>query len=108
MSSPKTIHVRSILDVSTVATRATARRLFKEQIKRSSADSFVLDFEGIEFASRSFMDELSLLIKDHSYNIRKINMNSQVQQMDELVQEKDKEHFRPKDRNASSADVLTL
>jgi hypothetical protein len=97
-----------MLNVGVLAARATARRLFREQIEESSSDSFKLDFNGIEFASRSFMDELNLLIKDHSYRVHKINMNSQVQQMDELVQKTDKEKSRPKNSNASSADVVTL
>lgn len=106
--SIKCINISHILEVSVLATRATARRLFSEQIEQSPSNNFELDFSGVEFASRSFMDELNLLVQDHSYSIHKINMNRQVQQMDKLVQKKDKKHFRPKDRNTSSADVLTL
>jgi hypothetical protein len=106
--SIKYIEIRRILDVSVLSTRATARYLFNKEIKKYSQDSFKLDFKGIEFASRSFMDELNLLIKKYSLAVHKINMNSQIQQMDELVLTTEQSQFFTENKSFSSANVVTL
>lgn len=66
--------------------RATAR-LVVDKIGQMGTEPTTLDFSDIEFASRSFMDELNGRIGQREHmRVMKVNMNDQVSKMDELVQ----------------------
>ncbi|MEX2403972.1 MAG: DUF4325 domain-containing protein [Balneolales bacterium] len=86
----KHINIQKVLLVSVLSTRATARTLFHDVIRNyKNRNKFKLDFKHIEFASRSFIDELNSLIVNHPHiSFKKVNMNKQVKQMDELVHNK--------------------
>lgn len=98
----KHIVLGEFLNVSLLSTRATARELMK-QIKTLRL-SVVLDFEDIEFASRSFMDELNILVKESRWTrYTYVHMNEQVRRMKNLVERSAKSDFVHKsDKNNSS------
>lgn len=88
----KHIDLQSALSVDVLSTRATARSLESEiNSFFNFSRSVTLDFEGIEFASRSFMDELNIIIRENDQaDVTKVNMNEQVRKMDELVKRSSK------------------
>lgn len=82
----KHIDLAKVLDVSVLSNRATARYLFENKIEKSLSPKIRLDFKDVEFASRSFLDELNYHLKEKRFvSIEKINMNDQVLKMDHLV-----------------------
>lgn len=96
MKSPaEHIILNTKFSVNSLNTRATAKRLVKS-IEKSWANTVILDFFDIDFASRSFMDELNSHLPHIDKEIKKINMNPSVNEMDELVQ-------RPKEINSNSS-----
>jgi hypothetical protein len=109
-TSVKKIEIKKILEVEVLALRATARRLLNEEVRNSSYTKFKLDFRGIEFASRSFMDELNALLKENSVcTFKKINMNEQIQQMDHLVLRTTKSQFvHSTKRNSSHSRFVNI
>lgn len=72
--------------------------------------SVTLDFEGIEFASRSFMDELNIIIRENDRaDVKKINMNGQVRKMDELVQSSSKKRsWETMQSESSQSEMMTI
>ncbi len=105
----KDIKVRKFLGVTVLSNRATARALVKE-IKIKKWKKVKLDFDGIEFASRSFLDELNSKIKEiNNIKFNKINMNDQVTKMDALVQSKKiRNWWTSKDKEQEKIDVITM
>lgn len=85
-TSANHINLSRFLSLSVLGNRATARLLAKE-IDQAGGEHITLDFSDIEFASRSFMDELNGRIGQREHiKVDKVNMNDQVSKMDELVQ----------------------
>ncbi|MCH8549755.1 MAG: STAS-like domain-containing protein [Balneolaceae bacterium] len=83
--SDKKILVRNALSASIMSTRATARVLFNLAME-AKCKIVELDFSNIEFASRSFLDELNCLIENQSeISVRKTNLNEQVEKMEKVV-----------------------
>lgn len=105
----KHIALKKVLSVSVLSTRATARYLYDEAI-RTSKEKIILDFQDIEFASRSFMDELNYLISSQEKKeFTKIKMNDQVRKMDELVQRPvSKEEWISDDNQFEESEVVTF
>jgi len=67
-----------------LTTRSLAKQVFEDLLQMRSPEQ-VLDFSGIEFASRSFMVQLySMLAKERS-QARFVNMNENVEQMYRLA-----------------------
>lgn len=82
----KRINIYEVLSVNILATRPTARILLYRAMERYTNKKIKLDFKSIEFAARSFMDEMNIIIKKHPERVfYKTNMNDQVQKMDNLV-----------------------
>lgn len=81
----KHIKLKKVFEVTALNNRATAKRLV-ERIENSWANTVILDFADIEFASRSFLDELNSHLSHIDKEIKKVNMNSSVKEMDKLVQ----------------------
>ncbi|MEQ8524353.1 hypothetical protein [Gracilimonas sp.] len=105
----KHIDLSKKLNVSVLSNRATARTLYNKEIKKTLYPNVVIDFKDIEFASRSFLDELNSLLAEKRFsNIHKMNMNHQVSKMDKLVSNKSeivREDFKQK---KSEADLMTV
>ncbi|MGK7370992.1 MAG: hypothetical protein ACNS64_12325 [Candidatus Halalkalibacterium sp. M3_1C_030] len=105
----KHINLRKEFDVSALNNRATAKKLVK-RIESSWVNTVILDFSDIEFASRSFLDELNSHLPHIVKEIKKINMSSSVKEMDELVQ-KPKDHSKAAFSNSkatSESELLTF
>ncbi|WP_440999825.1 STAS-like domain-containing protein [Fodinibius sp. SL11] len=101
----KHINLRKEFDVSALNNRATAKKLVK-RIESSWANTVVLDFSDIEFASRSFLDELNSHLPHVDKEVKKTNMNASVREMDELVQQpKEKVNYSSTD---SEAELLSF
>ncbi|MGK7371020.1 MAG: STAS-like domain-containing protein [Candidatus Halalkalibacterium sp. M3_1C_030] len=81
----KHIKLKKVFEVTALNNRATAKRLV-ERIENSWANTIILDFTDIEFASRSFLDELNSHLPHIDKEIKKIHMNASVKEMDKLVQ----------------------
>lgn len=81
----KHIKLRKVFQVTALNNRATARKLV-EKINRSWANTVILDFEYIEFASRSFLDELNSHLPHIDKEIKKVKMNASVKEMGKIVQ----------------------
>ncbi|MDR8391498.1 STAS-like domain-containing protein [Aliifodinibius sp. S!AR15-10] len=105
----KHINLRKEFDVSALNNRATAKKLVK-RIESSWVNTVVLDFSDIEFASRSFLDELNSHLPHIDKEVKMTNMNSSVREMDELVQ-KPKDHSKAAFSNSkatSESELLTF
>lgn len=105
----KRINLQRDFGVSSLSTRATAKKLIN-RIESSWVNTVVLDFSDIEFASRSFLDELNSHLPHIVKEIKKINMSSSVKEMDELVQ-KPKDHSKAAFSNSkatSESELLTF
>lgn len=97
----KHIDLHQFLGVKVLSTRATARELM-EQIKTLKFTVY-FDFSGIEFASRSFMDELNSLIDESTWTAYKFaGMNEQVRRMNELVSDKDTREYLNSNKSKKS------
>lgn len=107
----KHIDLQNALSVDVLSTRATARSLESEiNSFFNLSRSVTLDFEGIEFASRSFMDELNIIIRENDrVDVKKINMNEQVGKMDELIQSSSKKRSWETPRSESGqSEMMTI
>lgn len=67
-----------------LTTRSLAKRVFEDLMQMHSPEQ-VLDFSGIEFASRSFMVQLYSMLANARSQGRFINMNDNVEQMYQLA-----------------------
>ena len=108
-TSAEHISLAKVLSVSVLSTRATARYLFDEAM-RISKKIIILDFQGIEFASRSFMDEINYLISSQDQKeFTMVNRNDQVKKMDELVQKPvSSEEWDFEDNRFESTEILSI
>jgi hypothetical protein len=90
----KHISLSEELSVKILSNRSTARLLF-DKTQKTFWSEVILDFTEIEFASKSFLDELNALINQQDEKTYlKENMAEEVQKMDELVQRSHKEKSR--------------
>lgn len=108
-TSDKHIDLSQYLEVTVLSNRATARTLIKH-IQTLDQENIQLDFSDIEFASRSFMDQLNSEIKDlEQISVELINMNDQVSQMYTLVREKPSEDFWADEKpDKGDADLISM
>lgn len=90
----KHIKLAKVFDITALNNRATARKSVK-RIEKSWTNAVVLDFEDIDFASRSFLDELNAYLPHIDKEVKKTNMSPTVKRMDKLVQ-------KPKDRSKTT------
>ena len=67
-----------------LTTRSLAKHVFEELMQMHSPEQ-VLDFSGIEFASRSFMVQLYSMLAKARSQARFINMNEKVELMYRLA-----------------------
>lgn len=67
-----------------LTTRSMAKEVFEELMRMNSSEQ-VLDFSGIEFASRSFMVQLYSMLAKQRSQVRLINMNETVERMYRLA-----------------------
>jgi|GEM_PF-2504959 len=109
ITSTKHIDLQKTLSINILSNRSTARLLFSKT-QEMKWESFILDFEHIAFASRSFMDELNALIKDQrNKTYLKENMSEDVQKMDQLVLHSQENKVKDSPNNTSqNTDVVTI
>ncbi len=107
--SAERINVSDFLSVTVLSNRATARSLVNE-IMEMNKNKAKLDFVDVEFASRSFMDELNSKIREFSHiKFSKINMNNQISKMDSLVQDKkNRKSWIDRSENRDDADLIAM
>lgn len=67
-----------------LTTRSLAKTVFNDLMQRDQNEQ-VLDFSGIEFASRSFMVQLYSMLANQRSQTRFVNMNENVDQMYQLA-----------------------
>ncbi len=67
-----------------LTTRSMAREVFDELMHLNTSER-ILDFSGIEFASRSFMVQLYSMLARHRSQVQFINMNETVERMYQLA-----------------------
>ncbi len=105
----KHINLQKEFDVSALNNRATAKKLVKS-IQSSWVNTVVLDFSDIEFASRSFLDELNSHLPHIEKEVKKTNMNASVREMDELVQQPNRQAHSPLNNSESysESELLTF
>ena len=103
----KTIILKEYLKSTSLVTRQSVRDLF-DMIQKSNDKVIILDFKDMEFASRSFFDELNekqskLLDKKVEF----INLNPDLQKLSEFVtsSSKAKSHSYS---SVASAEVITI
>lgn len=85
--SDKIIHLRDVFNSSSLITRQAARDLF-DMIQHSPETRIALDFNGIEYSSRSFFDELiskEPLFMPLGKSVTFVNVSRDLEQMMELV-----------------------
>ena len=108
-TSAKHIDLSQYLEVTILSIRATARTLIKH-VRSLEQEKIMLDFSDIDFASRSFMDQLNSEIRDlEQISVELINMNYQVSQMNTLVREKPSEDFWADEKpDNGGADLISM
>lgn len=75
---------------SFLLTRAQALRV-RDEILNRPFRSMVLDFKGVHFATRAFLDELSgiqFFLKQKGIDLHFKNLSSEVQKMNQVVQKR--------------------
>lgn len=78
------LRLKNTYQTNIVTTRSLAKQVFEDLSKLSPADQ-VLDFTGVEFASRSFMVQLYSMLARVSSQARFENMNEEVSGMLEIA-----------------------
>lgn len=106
----KVISLTEIFNSSSLITRQTARELF-DIIAKSDEKKIILDFNKIEFASRSFFDELNnemskiaLLGKEVEF----INLNESIAKLYKMVIDASKSKSSISYSSVSKAEVITI
>lgn len=105
----KHINLNEELLVKILSNRSTARRLFNET-QKTLWRKVILDFDKIEFASKSFLDELNALIEEQNEKTYvKENMSEEVQKMEQLVQHsQDKKLWDSQKEASKRADTVVI
>lgn len=95
---------------SSLIARQAARELF-DTISRTSQTEIILDFKNIDFASRSFFDELNsqqsktiLLGKKAEF----INLNENLKQLLEMVVRESKSRTSPSYSSVANIETVTI
>jgi hypothetical protein len=103
------IDLNKKLSVNILSNRSTARLLFN-MTQKVQSNKIIFDFGNIVFASKSFLDELNALIKEHDTKIYlKENMSDEVQKMDQFVQRSQvKEQRDFKKESNKTADIVAI
>lgn len=106
----KIINLGEIFNSSSLITRQMAREIFNI-IAKSDENKIVLDFNKIEFASRSFFDELNnemskitLLGKEVEF----INLNESIEKLYKMVVDASKSKSSISYSSVSKAEVITI
>ncbi|MEA2098273.1 MAG: hypothetical protein U9P70_04360 [Patescibacteria group bacterium] len=95
---------------SSLITRQAARELF-DVIFESDTNKIILDFNKIEFASRSFFDELNSKmnkIKLLGKNIEIVNLNENLDKLYKIVVDVSKSKSSISYSSVSKASVITI
>jgi hypothetical protein len=105
----KHISLSEELSVKILSNRSTARLLF-DKTQKTFWSEVILDFTEIEFASKSFLDELNALIKQQDEKTyAKENMAEEVKKMDELVQHsQDEKPWNSQEESNKKADMVAI
>lgn len=105
----KHIDLAKVLDVSVLSNRATARHVYESKIEKSWSPKIRLDFRGIDFASRSFLDELNHHLTEKKFtSFEKVNMNEQILKMDELVKSRKSSNKSQIKREDNKPEMLSI
>lgn len=108
--SNKIILLTEIFKSSSLITRRAARELF-DVISESEDKKIILDFNKIEFASRSFFDELNSKmseIKLLGKNIEIINLNENLAKLYKIVVNASKTKSSISYSSVARASVITI
>ena len=106
--SDKIIRLRDAFNSSSLVTRQAARDLF-DMIQHSPETRIALDFDGIEYSSRSFFDELlskEPLFMPLGKNVTFVNVSRDLEQTMDLV--KNPSHHELAYQSVSNAEALTI
>lgn len=102
----KTIDLKEYLKSTSLVTRQSVRDLF-DMIEKSEDKIIILDFQDMEFASRSFFDELNDKQSKSNKKVEFVNLNLDLQKLSEFVanSSKAKSHSYS---SVASAEVITI
>lgn len=106
--SDKIIHLRDVFNSSSLVTRQAARELF-DMIQHSAETRIALDFDGIEYSSRSFFDELlskEPLFMPLGKSVTFVNVSHDLQQTMDLVKNPSRSEMAY--QSVNSGEALTI
>lgn len=110
MYNKEVIHLNQFAHSSSLTTRQMARELF-EEIKMSGEKKVVLDFKDIQYASRSFFDELNSkisILKRREKQVQCIHLNRSLNQLQRLVIKAAKCHTKFSYPSLSKVQVVNI
>lgn len=105
-----TIYLAKLLKSSSVITRQSARHLF-DVAKNTSENNIILDFSSIEYASRSFFDELNYQtskINQLNKTTSIVNLNKSLNELNNFVLSQSKTKHSPTYASVEKVQVTTL
>lgn len=106
----KTIKLSEKYNSSSLITRQAARELFIA-IAETKEERIILDFSNIEFASRSFFDELNSQMNKANLlgkNIKLISIDENIKKLYDLVVKASKSKTSISYSSVANADVITI
>ena len=108
--SEKIININQLFFSQSLITRQIARDLYG-MVTQMPEDSIILDFSGIDYASRSFFDEFNSF--ENQFNlagkkVRIINLNDNLAPLYKLVRENTKKRISIPCESVASAKVISI
>lgn len=106
----KTINLAGIFNSSSLITRQAARDLFSI-IAKSEEKKITLDFNKIEFASRSFFDELNsemTKIALFGKEVEFVNLSESIEKLYKMVIDASKSKSSISYSSVANAEVITI
>jgi len=88
----KTLYLKNIFNSPILRSRSAAQLLFRKIQALPSTEKIILDFEDIDFVSRSFANELLVSLRNRA-NVSIVNTNSNIEEMFKVAKKKPKVHF---------------
>lgn len=108
--SSSIINISEVFSAQSLVTRQAARDLFEIVVKNPN-DNIILDFTNIDYASRSFFDELNSFEKEYKSLGKKVemqNINPQLVSLYNLVRTRIKSSSRISYKSVSKAKVINI
>jgi anti-anti-sigma regulatory factor len=108
--SDKIININQLFSSQSLITRQIARDLYG-LIDQMPEDSIILDFSGIDFASRSFFDEFNSYetqLNLSGKKVRIINLNDNLAPLYKLVGENSKKRRSISYKSVANAKVISI